>query len=168
MPSKPTPTQEGLGAASAGLNLVSGVFGYLASEEAASVYRSRADMIRAEAQANAQRYSEAAASHGAQMEVMFLASGVTLAGSPLAALDKQKLLAQQNVDSILMSGETQALDEELHGKDAESRGRAALVGGFAAASKDLSKFERFGGAGKTGFTPQIPGAVDEPLEAPRG
>ena len=50
----------GLFAVSAGLDLVSGVFGYLSAQNAQSVANSRADMIRMNAQANAQRYAEKA------------------------------------------------------------------------------------------------------------
>lgn len=138
-PTAPSAGQQGLYASSAGLDLVSGVFGFLSSMEAASAASSRADMIRAEANANAQRYSEQAVAHSAQTKTMFLASGVTLAGSPLAVLDSQARIAKENYDSILQGGQTEALDAEQRGTAAEMRGRDALVGGFAGASKALTK-----------------------------
>src|SRR5690242_11638472 len=93
---------------SAGLDAVAGVFGYLAAENAQSVANSRADMIRAAAEANAQRYSESAAAQNAQRKVMFLASGVTLQGSPIDVLDTQARIASENMAAIRMGGEVDA------------------------------------------------------------
>lgn len=135
----PSPTQSGLYATSAGLDLVSGVFGFLSSMEANDAAQSRAQMIRQESEANAQRYAEQAAAHSAQTKVMFLASGVTLAGSPIDVLDNQARLAKENEDSILMSGAAEALDTAQRGVAAEIKGRNALVGSFAGASNNLYK-----------------------------
>lgn len=124
--------------ASAGLDLLSGVFGYLAGLNAQSVANSRADMIRAEADANAQRYSEQATAQNAQRAAMYLASGVTLAGSPIDVLDKQAQIAGENAAAIRMQGETQALDEQTRGDEAEMQGRNALLGGIKAGAGAIS------------------------------
>lgn len=115
---------------SAGLDLISGVFGYLSSMNAASVASSQAEMIRTEAEANAQRYAEQAAQFEAHEKVMYLSSGVTLAGSPVDALATSARLASENEMAIRMGGEQQALNAETQGVNDENKGRAALVGGF--------------------------------------
>lgn len=129
----------GVFVASAGLDLVAGVFGYLSSLEASSAARSRADMIRMSAEVNAQRYAEQATAQNAQRKMNYLASGVTLAGSPIDVLDTQARVAQENINAIRMGGATDALDEEQRGANAESVGRNALLGGIISATRTAGK-----------------------------
>lgn len=129
---------------SAGLDAVSGVFGYLTALNAQSMADSRASMMRNEAEANAQRYAEQASADNAQRKVMYLSSGVTLSGSPIDVLDTQARLASENMAAIRANGEIQAFDEEQRGEAAMVQGRNALVGGFnagvrAAASPYIAK-----------------------------
>lgn len=119
-----------LGITTAGLDLVSGVFGYLAAQQAASVAKSRADIITEQAHLNAQRYSEQAASYEAHEEVMYLASGVKLAGSPVDALATSAQTAQFNINAILMAGQQEAQDQTVAAVNDQMKGRDALVGGF--------------------------------------
>lgn len=114
----------------AGMDLLSGVFGFLAAGEAADMARSRADMVRMEAEANAQRYAEQAAQFEAHEKVMYLASGVKLAGSPVDVLAATARVAHENMEAIRMGGEAAALNEETSASNSEMQGRAALVGGF--------------------------------------
>lgn len=115
---------------SAGLDALSGVFGYLTSLENAQIARSNADMLRMEAEANAQRYEEQAQQQEAHEKVMYLASGVTLAGSPVDALATSARIAHENVQAILMGGESQAANAEVHGVNSSMEGEASLVSGF--------------------------------------
>ena len=59
---------------SAGLDLLSGVFGYLSSLNDQSIANSRADMIRNQAQANATLYAQKSSAAVAQQKVTYLAS----------------------------------------------------------------------------------------------
>lgn len=137
-------TASGAYGVSAGLDVLSGVLGYLAAQEGAVAARSHADLVRAEAEANAQRYAEQAEQFGAHQKVMFLASGVKLAGSPVDVLATTARVANENLAAIRMAGETQALDSELQAKDLEAKGRAALMGGI---SKGLGMgFKSYGAA----------------------
>jgi hypothetical protein len=121
---------EEAGFATAGLDLVSGVFGYLAAQDASSIANSRADMIRTEALANADRYSQRAAQMEAHEKVMYLASGIKLAGSPVDALATQANITSQNINAILMQGDEQAIDEQIQGVNDQLKGRDALLKGF--------------------------------------
>lgn len=124
---------------SAGLDLVSGVFGYLTAQNSQTIASSRADMVRQETEADAQRYSEQAAQHLAQQGVMYLSSGVTLAGSPLAVLDTSARLARENMDAIRRHGEVEALDQDQAGEAAKVQGRNALVGGLGEGANAVGK-----------------------------
>ena len=123
----------------AGLNLLSGVAGYLAAQSASSMYASQADMLRTEAEAQAQRYSEQAAQQEAQQKVMYLASGVKLAGSPVDALATSARVANANMQAIEMQGDTEAMNEETKGVNAGMAGGNALVTGFSNAAKSLGQ-----------------------------
>ena len=138
---------------SAGLDLLSGVFGYLSSLNDQSIANSRADMIRNQAQANATLYAQKSSAEIAQQKVTYLASGVTLAGSPIDVLDQSKLNAQNNIQDILMAGDTQALDQEQQGDNAVTQGRNALVGGVSTAAGVFTKPAMIGvfAGGNTGF-----------------
>lgn len=134
---------------SAGLDLVSGVFGYLNSLNAASVANSRADMIRAEADANAQRYSERATAFKAQQKLMFLASGVKVSGSVIDVLDNSARLAAENIAAIRAGGAVEAFDQEQVGQNALTTGRNALLGGIDNAAGATIKAAFLTGFGST-------------------
>lgn len=133
---------------SAGLDLMSGVFGFLAAQESASAAQSRADLVRIEAEANAQRYAEQAAQFEAHEKVMYLASGVKLAGSPVDALATTARIAGENIAAIRMQGEADAAGLGTIASNEEAKGRAALVGGFnrAAGTGLLSYVAASGGS----------------------
>ena len=117
--------------ASSALDLMGGLFGYLASQEAAGIAESRARMIRTEAEAEAQRYGEQARSFKATQKLAYLKSGVDLSGSPLDVLDHDMLLAEENISAIRAGGAAHALDAENQGAQARIGGRAALIAGIS-------------------------------------
>ena len=138
----PTAAEQSAYGVSAGLDLLSGVFGYLTSLQNASIAGSQADMIRQEAEYNAQAYEEKAAEYEGRQEVFYQASGVTGAGSPADAIATTARVANNNVAAILMQGNQQALNMETEAVNQENQGRAALTGG-------LDK------AVRTGFSPYL-------------
>ena len=142
-----TPTAAGAFGISAGLDLLSGVFGFLSSMNAASIANSQADLIRAEAEANAQRYGEQATQFQAQQKVMYLASGVKLAGSPVDALAADARIANENMAAIRMGGAREAAGEEMAGVNASMQGRAQLIGGMSKAVSMGMMGALVGGAG---------------------
>jgi hypothetical protein len=116
--------------ASAGLDMLSGLFGYLASEQAAALADSRGRMLRLEAEAEAQRYGEQARGLRAQTKLAYLKSGVALSGSPLDVLDADMLTAQENISAIQARGAADQLDAENQGAQALASGRNALLSGI--------------------------------------
>lgn len=137
---------------SAGLNLLSGVFGFLSAQNAASIAQSRGDLIRIEAEANAQRYAEQAAQFKAHEKVMYLSSGVKLSGSPVDALATTARVANENMAAIRMEGDSKAMDEQTLGSNLESQGRAALAGGFSrAAGMGIASYAASQGTGNDGL-----------------
>src|SRR3972149_4864410 len=85
---------------SAGLEILSGGCGYLASEQAALIAESRGRLLRLEAEADVQRYSEQAQDFKARQKLKFLKSGVALSGSPLDILDETARVSQENISAI--------------------------------------------------------------------
>lgn len=137
--SSPAPaSSSGLGAAiavSAGLDVLAGIFSYMAGDDMRGAAESRARMVRMEAEADAQRYAESAQDFKARQKLAFLKSGVALSGSPLDVLDESARVARENVSAIKARGEAQALDQENQGIGAQMQGRAALIGGISSAGK---------------------------------
>ena len=113
-------------AASSTLDIMGGLFGYLAGESQAKMAESRARLIRMESEAEAQRYSEQAASLNAQARVNYVKSGVKLSGSPLDVLDHDMLIAKENVSAIRAQGRAAALDYEQAARQAKISGRLGL------------------------------------------
>lgn len=122
---------------SAGLDLMSGLFGYFAGQEAAGIAESKARMIRMEADADAQRYAEQARGFKASQKLAFLKSGVALSGSPLDILDETARVSAENLSAIRAGGEAKALDAEWEGAQARIGGRNALIGGITGAAKSI-------------------------------
>lgn len=123
---------------SAGLDIMSGIFGYLAGKEASAIAESRARMIRMEAEADAQRYAEQAKGFKASQKLAFLKSGVSLEGSPLDILDETARVAAENISAIRAGGEAKALDAQWEGAQARIAGRNALIGGITGAFKSIA------------------------------
>jgi hypothetical protein len=116
-------------------SIMAGLFGYMAGENAAETYRSRARMIRAEAENEAQRYQERAEQFRATQAVAYLKSGVELSGSPLDVLDETIRVGRENASAIRSGGQARALDAEFGGEQASTAGRNALVSGVTGAAK---------------------------------
>lgn len=115
--------------ASAGLDILSGLFGYFTAQEAAATAESRGRMIRLEAEADATRYKEQATAIHAQTKLAYLKSGVELSGSPLDVLDRDVLTAQENISAIRAKGAAGQMDAESQAAGAMATGRGALLSG---------------------------------------
>jgi len=118
-------------AVSAGLDILSGIYGFFAADTANDMYQSRARLIRMEAEANAQRYMEQSRAFIGSQIAGYAASGVKITGSPIDVFAESARVARANVAAIRAGGAAEALEQELMGQEALAGGRASLIGGFA-------------------------------------
>jgi hypothetical protein len=125
--------------ASAGLDLLGGVFGYFSGEQAFGMAESRANILRMESEAEAQRYTEQGAQFRSSQKLAFLKSGVQLSGSPLDILDQTARVTRENISAIRAQGAARALDVENQGREAQTQGRMALIKGITGGMMDLGK-----------------------------
>lgn len=123
--------------ATAGLDVLSGLFGYLASEDAALTAESRGRMLRMEAEAEAERYGEQARGFKATQKLAFLKSGVALSGSPLDILDETTRVADENISAIRAGGAARELEQKNLASQARIGGRAALLAGITGGAAKL-------------------------------
>jgi hypothetical protein len=121
--------------ASAGLDIIGGLFGYLASQEMAAATESRGRLLRMEAEADAVRYQEQAENFKASQALAYLKSGVTLEGSPLDVLDETARVTAENLSAIRARGAAQQQEYMSEATLTRGRGRAALLGGITGAAK---------------------------------
>lgn len=139
---------ETAGAISTGLGVLSGVSsvfgglqGYSAGQEQASLAVSQANLAGQEqarlsfkeAQAEKERSSEAER----RQKLAYLASGVSLEGSPLLILEETRRKGSENVDEILRSGaagaSASAIEGRIAAKQYKTSGRDALMKGILGA-----------------------------------
>lgn len=116
-------------------SILTGLFGYMAGQNAQEVYQSRARMIRAEAENEALRYEEQNTRFKATQKLAFLKSGVQLTGSPLDVLDETIRVGRENANTIRATGAARALDAQMGGEQAAMAGRNALVSGVTGAAR---------------------------------
>lgn len=124
--------------ASAGIQALSGLFGYMASQQMAAISESRGRMLRDEADADAERYKIQADNFKAEQAVNYLKSGVTLEGSPLDVLDETARQATENINAIRSRGRAQQLDMDSEAAATRMGGRNALIGGIAGGASTLA------------------------------
>ena len=115
--------------ASAGLDFLSGLFGFFASQEGAAIAASRGRMIRLEAEDEAQRYSEQVTQFKSEQKLAFLKSGFGLSGSPLDILDETTRIAEENISAIRARGRAGQLTQEARAFRSRAAGRGAILAG---------------------------------------
>ncbi len=119
-------------------SILSGLFGYMAGQNAQATYDSRARMIRAEAEADAVRYEEQVGHFKATQKLAYLKSGVQISGSPLDVLDETIRAGHERANAIRSEGAARALDARMGGEQAAMSGRNALVAGITGAAKTVT------------------------------
>src|SRR3990167_621143 len=117
--------------ASAGLDIIGGLFGYFASQEAAAIAESRGRMFRMEAEIDATRYAEQAQGFKAAQKLGYLKAGVALTGSPLDILDETARVAAENISAIRARGAAGELGAQEQATQARISGRTGLISGIA-------------------------------------
>lgn len=140
-------------AASTGFSLFSGlssVMGGMRSQAEAG-YQSELAMQQAESRAieqerlaakEARMEQEASDEARRKQKVAYLASGVTLAGSPLLIMEETRRKGLENVDEVLRAGEASAnvarTEGRIQAQQAESRGRQAFTSGITSGLKSVA------------------------------
>jgi len=132
-------TALGFGVATAGLDILSGVFGFLAGGEIAAIQQSRSRMIRLESEADAQRFIEQAEGFKARQKLAFLKAGVPLTGSPLDILDETVRVTSENLSAIRAGAAARVEGARIRATETRLRARAALLSGFARGGQVLSR-----------------------------
>lgn len=119
-------------------SILSGLFGYMAGENAQAIYESRARMIRSEAENDALRYEEQVGRFKATQKLSYLKAGVQLSGSPLDVLDETIRSGHERANAIRAEGASRALDAQMGGQQAATSGRNALVSGITGAARSVT------------------------------
>lgn len=135
--------------ASAGIQALSGLFGFMASQQMAAISESRGRMLRDEADADAERYRIQADNFKADQKLAYLKSGVTLEGSPLDVLDETARQATENINAIRSRGRAQQLDADAEGAATLAQGRGALIGGLAGGISSMARASYNSGKNQT-------------------
>lgn len=123
---------------SAGLDIIGGLFGFLAAGQAAAQLESRGRLLRAEAEADAVRHEERGRAFRAAQGVAFGKSGVTLEGSPLDILDESARITSENLSALRARGAAIEQAQNLKAASVRGRGRAALTAGFVSGAKTFA------------------------------
>ena len=124
--------------ASAGLDLLGGLFGYFASLEGAQIAESRGRMLRMEAEDEAVRYSEQARKFGARQKVSYLKAGVELSGSPLDVLDETIRTTREDLSAIRARGRAGQSDYNEVARQTRAQGRQAILSGIMGGAKTMT------------------------------
>lgn len=124
----------------AGLDVLGGLFNMDAAEEEAKALKSQAALVRAESDADAERYSISASRFKATQKVAYLKSGVELSGTPLDVLDETARVSRENLSA--MRAESAAKEQRLKSEASrvKNAGRAAFIQGIAGAASIYAKF----------------------------
>ena len=131
----------GLSAVSAATSLVSGFQGMSEGNDQAAIAMAQAKARGAESARVSEREArltqEDAIATERRQKLAYMASGVTLEGSPLLVMEETRRKGQENVDEILKAGKASsaaALAEgRLQASAAKSSGRQAFVSGLTGA-----------------------------------
>ena len=125
--------------ASAGLDLLSGLFGYFASQEAAGIAESRGRMLRLEAEDEATRYAEQGRKFEARQRLAYLKNGVELSGSPLDVLAETVRTTQEDLSAIRARGRAGQAGQNHIARQTRATGRNALLSGILGGAKTMAQ-----------------------------
>ncbi len=133
----------GLQALSAVSSFVGGMQSKSEGDNQAALALQQAQMRGVESERLAQREArlvqEDALATERKQKLAYLASGVTLEGSPLLIMEETRRKGQENIDEILLSGKAEKNAALLEGRvtasQAKSRGREAFTSGLVGAAQ---------------------------------
>lgn len=123
---------------SAGASIAGGISANRAANREASALEEQGRIAREEANREAQLHAADVRRFQRTQAVAFTKNGVTLAGSPLLVLDDTVARGQEEVDSIVRSGDAQGRLYNQNASQARSKGRSALLGGIVSAGTSVA------------------------------
>lgn len=130
--------------ASAGASIIGGIQANNAAKREASALQEQGRLAQEESLREAQLHADDVRRFHRSQSVAFTKNGVSLAGSPLLVLDETVSRGQEEVDSIVKSGNAQQNLYNQNAQQAKNKGRAALISGFASAAGSVAQM---GGSG---------------------
>lgn len=107
--------------------IAGGLFGARAASQESALIDEQASLAEQEAAYEAEQRARDVRKFQAKQESKYLASGVTLAGSPALVLEETRQLGQQEIDAIMRRGQAQAKLLRMKSKQTRSAGRAGIL-----------------------------------------
>ena len=137
----------GLLVAAAGAGIVGGIQANEAADEQADLARSDASARAAETARVTERSSMLEQRNiddtVDRQKLAYLASGVTLEGSPLLKMEETRRRGAENIEEIELAGKAGSKAQIAEGRrtaqSAKASGRQALIGGITGAASSLSR-----------------------------
>ena len=130
--------------ASAGAQIAGGISAKKASDKQAEAERRQGILALQEAEEQAERERIEGDRFRARQKMMFIASGVDLAGSPLLVLEDTRIEIEKRVESILRRGRAEESFFKQTAESTTARGKAALVQGLGGAFQTVTKAQKEG------------------------
>jgi len=124
--------------------LISGISANRAAQEEAEDLRFQAQIKKEESDIEAERLKTKHKKFLARQSLMFVKSGVTLAGSPLRVLEETRTEAEKEVSAVRRVGQAQFDLGQRKAARVSKAGRSAFIGSlFGAASTGFKGFREF-------------------------
>lgn len=124
--------------------VTSGITSYANSKSEAAAQESQAELIKLESDVEADRVAKANAKFKQRQKMLFIRSGISLAGSPLLILEETERESQQEVSAIRARGTAQQALGFAQAQQTKNIGRAKLVGSFGQATAGALESVAFG------------------------
>lgn len=123
-----------LAAVSATTSVIGGISANNAAKREAALQQEQGRLAQEEANREAARHAQDVRRFSRTQSLAFLRNGVTLAGSPLLVAEDTLTQGQEEVNSIVESGNAQRTLYNQRASATRNSGRAALVGGIGQAA----------------------------------
>lgn len=119
---------EALIAAQAVAAIGGGIASSFAANKEAKALESQAALAQQESRFTAQQKAREVSNFRAKQGINYMASGVTLEGTPLQKMEETRRLGQQEVDAMMRRGQAQSDLLMQRGRAQRNAGRAAMLG----------------------------------------
>ena len=141
----------------AGIGAVASIYGGISSmtsaNQEAQLQREQGGIALKEAEINAENEAYNQTVSTQKQRLAFLASGVSLEGSPTEVLASSKAYGQQQVDAILAQGSARFNLAQEEATITQNKGRAALIAGLAGAAGKAYQSGLFDSGSGSGDSP---------------